>query len=64
MFCIDLSDKNSSPIYHNFTRCGACGYAALYFDGSGHVAGLQCYFGSDDLTIVDLRQPDDLCDKV
>ncbi len=64
MFCIEASDKNSSPIYHNFTRCGACGYAALYFDGSGHVAGLQCYFGSDDLTIVDLRQPDDLCDKV
>lgn len=64
MFCIEPSDNNSSPIYHNFTRCGACGYAALYFDGSGHVAGLQCYFGSDDLTIVDLRQPDDLCDKV
>lgn len=64
MFCIEPSDKNSSPIYHNFTRCGACGYAALFFDGSGHVAGLQCYFGSDDLTIVDLRQPDDLCDKV
>lgn len=64
MFCIEPSDKNSSPIYHNFTRCGACGYAALYFDGSGHVAGLQCYFGSDDLTIVDLRQPDDMCDKV
>lgn len=50
--------------YKNFTRCGSCGYAALYFDGSGHVAGLQCYFGSDDLTIVDLRQPDDICDKV
>ena len=50
--------------YKNFTRCGSCGYAALYFDGSGHVAGLQCYYCSDDLTIVDLRQPDDMCDKV
>lgn len=55
---------NSTPKYQNFTRCDSCGYAALYFDGSGHVAGLQCYFGSDDLTIVDLRQPDDMCDKV
>lgn len=64
MFDMDPCAINSTPKYQNFTRCGSCGYAALYFDGSGHVAGLQCYFGSDDLTIVDLRQPDDMCDKV
>ena len=61
---MDSCANNSRLIYHNFTRCGVCGYAALYFDGSGHIAGLQCYFGSDDLTVVDLRQPDDICDKV
>lgn len=64
MFDSDPSDSTINPKYQNFTRCGSCGYAALYFDGSAHIAGLQCYFGSDDLTVVDLRQPDDNCDKV
>jgi hypothetical protein len=64
MFDIEPSDNNSSPEFHNFTRCGDCAWAALYFDGSAHVVGLSCYYISHNPALLDLRQPEDFCNKV
>lgn len=60
-FDLSLDDE---PVYNDFGRCGECSWAALYFDGSAHVSGLSCYYVSHNPAVPDIRQPDDMCNKV
>ena len=64
MLNFDFSDNNSSPDFHNFTFCGDCAWAALAFDTSAHIIGLSCYYVSHNPALLDLRQPEDTCNKV
>lgn len=61
---IDFMFDDSDVVFHNFTRCGDCAWAALAFDTSAHIIGLSCYYVSHNPALLDLRQPEDSCNKL